>query len=125
MNNQSPPEKTGYKVIDAVLYCFSYLFTTSRKDIRAFSLVAFVLIAITGWGLFVREVLSTPKQIDAARKEERELCKVEIALLRHDIDTLKKQFILLENEYRQSEKEANDAITRLYERMVKNKEEQK
>lgn len=117
------PEKTGYKVIDAVLYCFSYLFTTSRKDIRAFTLVAFMLISIVGWGLFVREVISTPKKVESARKEERELCKVEIALLRRDIDTLKKQFLELEIEYKKSEKEANESITRLYERIIKKNEQ--
>ncbi len=123
MNNQFTPDKTGYKVIDAVLYCFSYLFSTSRKDIRAFSLVAFILIAVVGWGLFVREVIATPKKIDNARKEERELCRVEISLLRRDIDTLKKQFLELEIEYKKSEKEANESITRLYERIIKNKEQ--
>lgn len=118
MGNQLPPKKTGFKVVDAVLYCFFYLYNTARADIYAFTLIAFTLISITGWGLFVKQSTTTTKEIVLARKDERDNCNTEKVVLRQDIDTLKKQLLKLEIEYKLSEKMANKSITELYERII-------
>ena len=99
MEKIKSPEKTGYKVIDAILYAFDYLFNTSRRDIKAFALTSFLLIAIVGWGLFVRQVANAKSNEEAIRKDERELCKVEVVQLRGEIESLKESFLSLENEY--------------------------
>ncbi len=40
-NNEMQPKETGYKVINAVLYVFHYLFFAARRDVKAFVMVVF------------------------------------------------------------------------------------
>jgi uncharacterized protein YlxW (UPF0749 family) len=118
---EETPEKTGYKIADALLYVFHYLFKEARTDIRAFIIIALIFLAATGWGLFVREAAKADERVEKARTEERALCKEEIAALRGDIESLKTGHIALENELKANAKESNKALTELYERIIKNK----
>lgn len=117
----TPPIHTGIKTVDAVLYTFDYLFSTAKRDRWVFTFLCLLLIAVAGWGLYVRESQNADNRVEIARREEREMCQREMTELKNDISELQTRYINLENDFKTAEKQGNEAISKLYERMLQNK----
>lgn len=119
------PKLTGNKTVDAVLSILDYLFATAKRDRWVFTFICLLLIAVTGWGLYVIESQNADNRVEATKKEEREICQREIIALKNNISELEHRNIELEKELNNAEKESLEAMTNLYERMLQNKIDEK
>ena len=124
-NNETP--RTGYKITDAVIVVFEYFTDKAAQSRTNFFLVVFLLVSVAFAMLYVNENRSADKRVATAIKDTEDRCDKRAAQLEHEKtvllaerDSLRKDYLTLNEKYTADSKKWNGEIQKLYERIISN-----
>jgi uncharacterized protein HemX len=124
--NNTKGSPTGYRILDAVVFVFGFLFDNTRRDVSATFISILILFAVSGWGfvvwIFVKSDKSDKEQFDKYKIElqkEKEGCDRERQILRDEYKELRDEYGALEEVCKDEQKENSKKINELYERLLK------